>query len=320
MIRPRARRPSWDRRRRGRCASTGWFGPIVIGFERDPHPHVGFLSGLFVLFQHQGDRLAVPAVLVAGRWRVGLDQDGEILVLDAGEDQRAASCCRSGCPWPRRRRWPRDVTMSIFCPFELAEDHVAEGAGVPFALDGDAVGPEQVVDDRPLLVGALELEIDLEPVGVGEQAERLGHDHAVLGRGPEDHRLAGDRRLGHRIDAGDGTNGLAPSHRGRLPRGPNRACPRLRPRPSSERRFRRRRRRPRPQRRPAPLPWLKVRASEGGQSGSRRSTAADACGPWPAQTVIVELGVVRATSRPNRCPPLSVRAEPRAGSRRATCR
>ena len=35
--------------------------------RRDPHSHVGFLDGLFVLVQQQGDRLAVAAILVAGR-------------------------------------------------------------------------------------------------------------------------------------------------------------------------------------------------------------------------------------------------------------
>ena len=80
-------------------------------------------------------------------------------------------------------------------PVQLAEEHVAEGAGVPDALDRDAVRPEQVIDERPLLVGALELELDLEPVGVLEEPEGLGDDHAALGRGRKTDRLAGDGAL-----------------------------------------------------------------------------------------------------------------------------
>ena len=163
-------------------------------------PTSDFWTAFSFLSSNNGDRLAVPAILVAGRERIGLDQDGEILVLDAGEDQRQRGVVERivGRRGDVAGRVGDDLRSS--CPFELAEDHVAEGAGVPLPLDRDAVRPEQVVDDRPFLVGALELEVDLEAVGVREQAEGLGDDHAVLGRGPEDHRLAGDRRLG------DGSN------------------------------------------------------------------------------------------------------------------
>ena len=92
---------------------------------------------------------------------------------------------------------------------ELAEEDVAEGAGVPLALDRDAVRAEQVVDGRPLLVGALELELDLEPVGVGKEPVGLGHDDATLGRGPKDDRLAGGRAGWFAALAGHGANDLA---------------------------------------------------------------------------------------------------------------
>ena len=44
---------------------------------------------------------------------------------------------------------------------------------------GMPCGPEQVVDDGPFLVGALEAEVDLEAVGVLPEPEGLGHDHAA---------------------------------------------------------------------------------------------------------------------------------------------
>ena len=49
------------------------------------------------------------------------------------------------------------VDLDLTWPDHLPEEHVAEGSGVPDALDRNAVRAEQVIDGRPLLVGALEL-------------------------------------------------------------------------------------------------------------------------------------------------------------------
>jgi hypothetical protein len=68
---------------------------------------------------------------------------------------------------------------------QLPEEHVAEGAGVPQTLDGNPMRAHQVIDGRSLAVGALELELDLDRVDVGEQAKSLGGDDAALGRGSE---------------------------------------------------------------------------------------------------------------------------------------
>jgi hypothetical protein len=69
------------------------------------------------------------------------------------------------------------------------------------------VRPQQVIDDRPLLIGTLESQFNLEPIGVGKKPERFGHDHAATGLGREDHGLAGNRRLRERIDPVDRADG-----------------------------------------------------------------------------------------------------------------
>ena len=52
---------------------------------------------------------------------------------------------------------------------------------------------EQVIREGPILVGALEPELELEAVHRLPEPEGLGDDHAVAGRGPEDDLLALDR-------------------------------------------------------------------------------------------------------------------------------
>ena len=91
----------------------------------------------------------------------------------------------------------------------LPEENVAEGAGVPDALDRNAVRPEQVINRRPLLVGAFQLDLDFEPVGFGKEPEGLGDHHAAFGLGAEDDRLPGKRGIGLEVLARDRSDDLA---------------------------------------------------------------------------------------------------------------
>ncbi len=69
------------------------------------------------------------------------------------------------------------------------------------------------------------------------------------------------------------------------------------------------------------LPWLNVSASEGGQCGlCPINRSGGACAGSSRLKSLSQARHRSATSRPNRCPRLFVRAGPRSGSRRATCR
>ena len=84
-----------------------------------------------------------------------------------------------------------------------SKEDLAESPGVPFSLDRDAVRAEHVVRERPISVGALESQLELESVHCLPESESLGHDHAVAGSRPEADLLALDRLAGDGILAGE---------------------------------------------------------------------------------------------------------------------
>ena len=102
-----------------------------------------------------------------------------------------------------------DAALVLAGPAIGPEEDLAEGAGVPFALDRDAVRAQQVVGEGPILVGALEPELELEAVHGLPEPERLGDDHAVARRGPEDDLLALERLARARVDGGEGVHDLS---------------------------------------------------------------------------------------------------------------
>src|SRR5262249_26382150 len=138
----------------------------------------------------QDDRggLPIPALVgIGGRW-VWRDERGEVLVLHARELQRKRlerlGVLDDVVDGPRL-----DVEAA---PIKLAEEDVAEGAGVPLSLDRNAVRAEQVVAQRTLVVGTLELQIQLEAVGPLLEPISLRQDETLLvQRGLEDNLAAG---------------------------------------------------------------------------------------------------------------------------------
>src|SRR5205823_3024088 len=86
----------------------------------------------------------------------------------------------------------------------LAEEDVPKRAGVPLALDRDAVRPHQPIDQGLFTGGARELEVEIEPIGTLPEPEVLGHhDGRIAGGRPKGHFLAFARPTRERIGPGD---------------------------------------------------------------------------------------------------------------------